>query len=249
MSAALAITRVTTRQVLGLKRVLGFGALTLMPSFVFFVSSGTQSASRRFETFLGIGLGFFFALIVPTVTLIFSAAALGEERREQTLSFLVLRPISRFTIAGSKLLAAFLGAFALTGPGAFVLGALYGTRSGDWSYVVPMVAAAAVATGLYASIFLILGYITERSTIVGLAYLFIWENGIVFAVPALATTSPWRLGYATFLGLAPPAAFDQIGEALGTLSPGAGESIVRGLVFLVASTLIMGWLLRRRDIT
>lgn len=249
MTAALTITRMTTRQVLGLKRLIGFGIMSLFPSLVLFISSGRQVGEGLLQNFLGVGLGLFFALIVPTITLVLSASALGDERRDQTLSFLVLRPIPRAAIALSKLGAAILAAFALTGPGAFALGAVYGIRSDNWSYVVPMVIGTAVATAVYASIFLVLGFLTERSTLLGLAFVFVWENGIVFAVTALATTSPWRLGYSAFLGLAPPEAFDEIGEALGNLTPGAGGAVARALVFVVLSTLVTTLILRRRDLT
>jgi ABC-2 type transport system permease protein len=248
MTAAMMIAQVTTRQVLGLKRLLGFGALSLLPAVVLFVSSGRQVGSGLRNNFLGVGLGLGYALVIPTIALIIAASALGDERRDQTLSFLVVRPISRFVVALAKLTAAFLAAFALTGPGALALAAVYGARSGDWAYVVPMVVATAIATAVYASIFLVLGFLTERSTLIGLAFVFIWENGIVFAVPALATTSPWRVGYSAFLGMAPPEAFNEIGEALGNVTPGAGGALVRALVFMVVSALVTTLILRRRDL-
>ena len=38
MTAVLAIARNTTRQLLGVKRLIGFGLLTLSPAFLFFLS-------------------------------------------------------------------------------------------------------------------------------------------------------------------------------------------------------------------
>jgi len=97
-----------------------------------------------------------------------------------------------------------------------------------------------------------LGYLTERATLIGLAYVFVWENGIVGALEGLAGLSPWRLGLAATVAMAPSdfeLAVDEIHSfALGSLQPGAGGSVAKVLVLGAISIAVTGWILRRRDL-
>lgn len=253
MTAWLTIARMTVRQVLGLRRFIGLGLLALGPAAIFFLGSSRSGTFRATETLAGATTGVFFNLIVPVITLIMASSVLGAERRDQTLSFLVLRPISRFTIAGAKLAAAFVTAFALTGLGALALGAVAVIRIDDAGYFVALLVGAAVATLAYAALFMPLGYLTERATLIGLAYVFVWENGIAGALEGLAGLSPWRLGFAALVALTPPdfdAAIVDIRDfALGSLQPGVGGSVVKVLVLAAVSVAVTGWILHRRDLT
>jgi ABC-2 type transport system permease protein len=248
MTAVLAIARNTTRQLLGVKRLIGFGLLTLSPAFLFFLSSRNVSPSRLLDQFLGIGLGTFFIIVVPVVTLIVSASALGDERRDSTLSFIVLRPIPRWKIALAKLGSAFVASFALTGTGALAMGVMYGLRGDEWGYAVPMVVGAAIATAVYGAVFVPLGYLAERSTLLGLAYVFIWENGVA-AVTGLSSTSPWRIGYSAFYALVPESGVRQI-EDFGVpgVDGGIADALTTGLIFLVLSATVITLFLKRRDL-
>lgn len=247
MTAAVTITQMTFRQLLGIKRLVGFGLLALFPAFIFMISSGNQGGNALLESFIGIGVGLFYFVAVPVVTLILSASALGDERRDQTLSYIVLRPIRRGIIAASKLAAAVLAAYVFTGTGALAMGIAYGLRSSDWNYVVPMLVSAGVATIVYAAVFVPLGYLSERSTLIGLAYVFIWEGAIVSAIGSLANTSPWRIGFTAFLALAPEEA--QFVEAdLGIVDPNLGSTIITVAVFIALSLAVTSWILRNRDL-
>lgn len=247
MTAAVTITQMTFRQLLGIKRLVGFGLLALFPAFIFMISSGNQGGNALLESFIGIGVGLFYFVAVPVVTLILSASALGDERRDQTLSYIVLRPIRRGIIATSKLAAAVLAAYVFTGAGALAMGISYGLRSSDWNYVVPMLVSAGVATIVYAAVFVPLGYLSERSTLIGLAYVFIWEGAIVSAIGSLANTSPWRIGFTGFLALAPEEA--QFVEAdLGIVDPNLGSTLITVAVFIALSLAVTSWILRKRDL-
>ena len=49
MTAAVTITQMTVRQLLGIKRLIGFGLLSLFPAFIFMVSSGNQGGNALLE--------------------------------------------------------------------------------------------------------------------------------------------------------------------------------------------------------
>lgn len=259
MRAFIAIIRVTFRQTLRLRRAIGLLLLSGSAAgmyLLFMIASRSSSEptawqrERAFETFIGMDIGVFMNIAVPVVTLIIATSVMGDERRDNTMSFLVLRPISRFTIGAAKVVAAFVESFVLTGIGAAAFGIVVGIKIETFSYVVPLIVGTAFATAAYAAIFVPLGYLLKRATLVGLTYVFIWENGIAAAVPALASLSPWRIGVSATAGLAPTDFFELVPTdfALGSLSPGAGGALVKVLVLMALSSAFMAYILRRRDL-
>ena len=249
MSAALVIGRMTARLVVTRTRLILMGLLTLAAPGIFYLASGTQRGSALVETLAGTTVSH-LTLAVPIVTLVMAGSALGDERRDMTLSFLAVRPVSRYAIAGAKIGASIAVAFGISGAGALLLGILMGQRSGEWGYVVPLLVGTFVAVALYAALFVPLGYITERATLIGFFYVFIWEFGITSWLPGLTSSSPWRTGYAALAGLA-PSAFredESIEFALGDMLPGAGGSLAKMFVVIALATLFTGWILRKRDL-
>ena len=251
-----AIVRVTIRQTLSPKRALGLMLLSGSSAAMYLLYMiGTRGTSGRsvetaFETSIGMTVGVFMNIVVPVVTLIIASSVLGDERRDNTMSFLVLRPIRRYTIAGAKITAAFLEAFLLTGLGAAAFGILVGIAVDTFAYFVPLLVGTAIATAAYAALFVPLGYLLKRATLIGLTYVFIWENGIAAAVPALASLSPWRIGVSAMAGLAPDDFFDLVPAdfALGSLTPGAGGAVGKALLLIAVSAAFVAAVLRRRDL-
>jgi ABC-2 type transport system permease protein len=239
----------TTAQILGLRRLLGLGALALLPGVIVYLSTGSVTATGRLEVFLGITVGLFFSVVVPVVTLVLSASALGDERRDQTLSFVVLRPISRRGIAAAKIGAAVAASGFVVGLGAIALGVAMGLRHEEWGYTVPLIAGAVIAAATYAALFTPLGYVTERATLAGLAFAFLWEGAVAGTIGALATLSPWRVGYSAFVDLAPPEILTlDFAFALGNVQPGALGALAKAAAMFAIGTAITTWILRTRDL-
>lgn len=257
MTAFLAITRVTIKQTLRPRRALGLGLLSVSTAVMYFLSglgsslgSDNDFARREaFDIFIGMTIGTFMNIVVPVVTLIIATAVLGDERRDNTMSFLALRPINRITIGSAKMTAAFAECFVLTGVGALALGLISAPRIGSTAYVVPLVIGTAVATAAYAAVFVPLGYLLKRATLIGLTYVFIWENGIAAAVPAVASLSPWRIGISAMSALAPADFLRELPTfATGSLSPGAGGAAAKAIVLVIVSAASVALILRRRDL-
>jgi ABC-2 type transport system permease protein len=254
MTAFLAIVRVTIRQTLRPRRALGLALLSGSTALMYLLSTlgsrGVSTNSRlAFDNFVGFTIGTFLNIVVPVVTLIIATAVLGEERRDNTMSFLVLRPVSRFTIATAKVTAAFVESFALTGFGAAALGLVVAIRIDSFEFFLPLVIGTAVATAAYAAVFVPLGYLLKRATLIGLTYVFIWENGIGGAVPAVAGLSPWRIGLSAMSALAPERFLNELPTfATGTITPGAGGATAKAIVLIIASGAAVATILRRRDL-
>lgn len=259
MRAFIAIVGVTIRQTLRLRRAIGLLLLSGSTAGIYLLyiigsrNSLNPLASQReeaFEVSIGMTVGVFMNIVLPVVTLIIATSVMGDERRDSTMSFLVLRPIRRFTIGAAKIVAAFVEAFALTGTGAAVFGLLVALKIETFSYFMPLLVGTAIATAAYAAIFVPLGYLLKRATLIGLTYVFVWENGVAAVLAALASLSPWRIGVSAIAGLAPTDFFELVPAdfALGSLSPGAGGAAAKTLVLMAISAAFLASILRRRDL-
>ena len=182
----------------------------------------------------------------PPVSLMISSWALGDERRDGTLSFLVLRPISRYTIAASKLAAAAAAAVLINSIGAVAMAGGYAIITGSWELLAPLLVGAFITSIAYVAIFLPVGYLTQWSVFIGLGFVLIFENGIASALGGLATLSPWRIGYSALAALLPPEAPI---EDLGNVVPGVGGALAKTVVLVILSIAVLGTLFRTRDIT
>jgi ABC-2 type transport system permease protein len=248
MRAFWIMLRYGLRQVLGWRRVTGLGLLMLVPVVVTWAvtrDAGDAAALRRFHEAPFVTL---VLVALPVVALILGAAALGDERRDQTLSFLLVRPLRREAIVGAKLLSGWLAAALVVGGGAALCGLVMGLSSGRGEVLVPLLVATAISTLGYASVFVLLGYVTGRAVLYGLAYVFIWESGITGAVDSLATVSLWRIGLSAYVDLVPESR-PQLRDVLGNLTPGVWGATAKVAVIAVVAVVLGGILLRHRDAT
>jgi ABC-2 type transport system permease protein len=248
MRSLRAITVATVRQVLGLRRAIIFGLATMAPALVFLLTTQALVDEAALDRFLGMVVGLYFPLLVPIVALIISASALGDERRDGTLSFLVLRPIPRSVISGSKFLGAVLVAAGLNTIGGAALGIVYAVETGSWDVVLPLVVGGIVASIVYASLFVPLGFFTDRAVLVGLAFVFIFENAVVSALSGLSSISPWRLGMSAFSGLAPEEVASQLTDIEIANLSALGSTMFRTVVVAALSIAATTLVLRRRDL-
>jgi uncharacterized membrane protein len=186
-------------------------------------------------------------LAVPVVAIVLGAGALGSDRRDETLSFIALRPISRVALASIKTVAAIVAATAIGFVGALALGVAHVTQHGNASLIVGMAFAVFITTALYTSVLVPLGFLTDRAVLIAMVYLFIFEGGVISALPALATISPWRIGLSAFGAVVsdPPPILDDL---MGSLTPSAVAPMVAILVIFAVSVAVTTLMLRTRDL-
>ena len=139
--------------------------------------------------------------------------------------------------------------FGIESIGAIGFGIVSSLRLQTWAYFIPLLVGTAIATAAYAAVFVPVGYLLKRATLIGLTYLFIWENGIAGAVPAVAGISPWRIGVSGMAGLAPERFVIELPDfAMGSLTPGAGGAAAKAVVLMILSSVAVSWILLRRDL-
>lgn len=248
MTPLLAIVRVTARQLTGRTRVLLFGALSLIPAGLLTAVSQSAHASAL-DLEVGVLLVVpLFALVIPITTVILATSALGEERRDKTMSFLILRPISRLQIALAKSLAAAAVSTGFALVGAFALSLVWTALGGSLDVFLPMALGATLACVMYSTVFVLLGNVLARATLVGLLYVLFFETVIVDELSRLAGASLWRIGLGATLDTM-PASFPALAllPALGDWVPSLGSALIVTGVVAVVTVGICTVLLKRTD--
>lgn len=180
-----ALFRLSFRQLASPRRLGLLGILALLPIGLSLLVSATIEGESTNKEFIDTLLdGLLISGVMPLISLVLATAAFGNEVEDRTLSYLVLKPISRFQIVAAKLLATIVVAgplVVLSG----VIATLVGTEAVGAEIVhldsVPRATAAvaiALAAGVvsYTAVFAWAGLVSGRSLAYGLVYMLIWEG-------------------------------------------------------------------------
>jgi ABC-2 type transport system permease protein len=248
MRAIAAIVRVTLRQLLGGRRLVVLGLLGAFPAVIAWLSTANSTGPDAIEIYHESGLILLFLIVMPISSIVLASAALGDERRDGTLSFLLVRPIGRSRIAGAKLVAAWLAAAGVSVASGILTSAAVALRASDWSILLPTVVGLAISAWCYSAVFVVFGYMTSRSVLLGLVYLFVWESGIAFAASSLANVSLFRIGLTAYAAMKPDARA-VLEEPLAALAPGTGGALAKAVLLAVVALAATAALMRRRDTT
>jgi ABC-2 type transport system permease protein len=194
-----AIAGLTLRQLAGSRRLLAVLALALLPPLAALVYRlvDTEEGPARFADDVTTSL--VAGASLPLATLLLATSALGDERGDRTLGYLVLKPVARWRIVVPKLAAALLvGAVPTTlGAAACIL------------IIDPGDVAGALATGggvlagsvAYSALFLWLGLATRHAIVVGLVYVVAWEDILATYLDGIRYLSIRRFTLAVVRGL------------------------------------------------
>jgi len=239
-----AICVVTLRGLMSRRRVTGLLLLTVLPAII--VALVGKGAGDPEQLTRGLTVGVLLAVAIPVVALVNSSAALGDQRREHLLPFLTLKPIPRSVIAGAAFAGSVVATLGIGGVGVAALWLAGGWVTGSWSIGLPAAVALVVSALSYGAVFIPVGYLFRRGTLIGLIYLFFWEAILASAVTTLAASSLWRIGLSAYLGLVAEPAQEFV-DLLGTVQAGVGGAFVKAGVLVVISLVLTTWLLRSRD--
>ncbi|MHB1422529.1 MAG: ABC transporter permease [Gemmataceae bacterium] len=120
--------------------------------------------------------------LAPLTALLYAAGTIQDEVEEQTLTYLLLRPLPRWALYGTRLAAVWLTTSALTGFfSVLTLIAIHWDRPEMWSEWLPRRAALVAALMALAQVgycagFGVLGLPLRRSLIIGLGYIIAIEG-------------------------------------------------------------------------
>jgi ABC-2 type transport system permease protein len=118
----------------------------------------------------GLGL----VVVVPLVALLATSGLLAAEIDDGAISYLLAKPVSRYTIVSSKLLVALLCVVAFGAVPMLVAG--FVLLPSQPSVAVGFAVAALLGGSAYCSVFAWLSVLTRHAVVFGLVYLLIWEG-------------------------------------------------------------------------
>jgi ABC-2 type transport system permease protein len=181
VSALWALYVLTLRQYSHGKRWMVVTALFLVPSLLAILIRATTSHFQavRLE-FLLIFL-FIPQAILPLVALLYASSMVQDELEEQTITYLLIRPLPKFAIYLVKLLATITATVALTVVFTLVTYAVIYLGADSSVPDVPMratkaAAIHALAVIAYCGLFGLLSLLIKRSLTLGIVYIVIWEG-------------------------------------------------------------------------
>lgn len=138
------------------------------------------------HTLQGLGL----VVIMPLVALLATSGLLAPEIDDGSVSYLLAKPISRYTIVVSKLVVAAVCVVVFGALPMLVAGLVMLTSSPSLAVGF---AVGSVAGGLaYCALFALMSVMTRHAVVIGLIYLLIWEGllgGLLDGVRWLSITS------------------------------------------------------------
>ena len=180
--AAVLTYRALVRQVItpGKLFALGaLGALMILVGWLVGLSSADESLSgaQLLRDGAAYADGFGLIILVPIVSLVFGSSVLGEAREDGTLVYLWLRPMNRGPVAAGAAAAAATAALPLTVVPTALGGWLAADRvAGSADLLWGAVAAAALGTAAYSSLFVLVGLLLKKPILWGLGYVLLWEG-------------------------------------------------------------------------
>ena len=131
-------------------------------------SARTQTRPEHVSTGLGL------VVIVPLVALLATSGLLAPEIDDGSISYLLAKPISRYTIVASKLVVAVACVLVFGALPMLVAGLVL--RTDDPSFAVGFAVGSLVGGAAYCAIFALLSVMTRHAVVIGLIYLLIWEG-------------------------------------------------------------------------
>ncbi len=131
--------------------------------------------------FYGLGL------MAPIISLVLGSSSLGDLQSDETLVYLWHRRTPRWILAAAAWLAPTTIAIPATTFGLVGCAILAGGFSG--SLFFGTLFAVAIAAIVYSAVFTLLGLLFKRALIIGLIYLFIWEQFVARAGGGAARVS------------------------------------------------------------
>lgn len=231
------LLRLTARLQLTRARMLGlasFGALGVVIATA--IRLETDGGPQAYKDGRDLVDAFGIGLYVPLCSLVLASAALGDLVEDSTLVYLWLRPIRRMRIALSAMVSTLGVSLPLTVIPVGVMAAI----TGDGRLVGAAVAATALGTVGYGSLFVAVGLRVRRSLVWGLAYVLIWEGAVARVARGAARMSVQIYARSLLNDLA-----DLDPPRLGVATPTA---IISVLAILLVSAVFTTVLLKRLEV-
>jgi ABC-2 type transport system permease protein len=171
----------TVRQHLHGKRWMVIAALFLLPAGLAILVRATSPDVPPQGLEFMLAMMFLPQLLLPLVALLYASGIIEDEQEEQTITYLLVRPLPKWAIYIVKLLATVTTTVALTATfTTLTFAAVYlGAEAPPEGWIIRLVKTAGIhclAVTAYCSLFGLLSLVTKRTLIVGVVYIAVIEG-------------------------------------------------------------------------
>lgn len=187
-----AVFRLSLAVLVKSRRTLMIGVLCFLPVIgsifgtAFMLSGIAQQEVTGFSLTSFIIVNGYVHVLLLVVTLFYGTALVSDELEDKTLTYLLVRPVSKSTIYLGKYLAYLVAAALLLLPSAAMcfLIAMAADAPGESGRHVPILlqdlGVLSIGILAYGALYALIGAVTKRPVFVGLAFTFIWETLVTF---------------------------------------------------------------------
>lgn len=186
MTPFVTLYRLFLRNQLTTGRLVLIGAFTGL-SLILGLAVGSSDPFDPVETATNIVWFFGVGLMVPIISLVLSSSAFGDLQADETLVYLWHRKTPRWQLAAAAWLAPATIAVPATAIGLSLCAVFIAGFNADVFFGTLL--AVVIAAIAYSAAFTLLGLLFRRALIIGLMYLFIWEQFMARAGGGAATLS------------------------------------------------------------
>ena len=178
-SVELTLARLAFRQFLSGRRVLLMGVLAALPVLLAaLMSAHSPDPKEMLDDFADLYRMLTVGVLLPIVGLILGTSVFGAEVDDGTITYVLGKPVPRWRIVLTRIVAAGTATAAVLVPSTLLAG-LVGLRGVDAPGIVAACTAAVAVGGfLYAALFVALSLSTRRALVAGLAYVVLWEGSL-----------------------------------------------------------------------
>jgi ABC-2 type transport system permease protein len=236
------IVGITLRQLLGRRRTILLVLLSVVPILlaVAFRAAGEVDVLRFTRVVFDV---LYMAILLPLVAVLFGTGAFGAEIEDGTIVYLLAKPIPRAAVVVAKVVSAAGVAIVLTVASVGISGVieLLPAGSDGQAAMCAYIAAMALGSVCYVTLFLALSLFTRRALVIGIGYMLIWEGGLSSLLPGIANLSirQYSLGVAD--------AFFQLHRDPARLAP--ATALTLAVILVVVALVVASWRLMRFELS
>jgi ABC-2 type transport system permease protein len=206
------VYRLTLRALLLQRRTVLLGLLAAAPvvmAFVYAVAARPGAHHLNFYSHLVQQL--FVPTIAAVVALVVGVSAIGDERDDGTILYLVATPQSRIGLIATKVAAAWSATLVLLVPSLVVSAALILKGETHVASIAWPLAGVALATLAYCGLAGWLSLRTRRPIVIGVLYILLWEGSVATFAASASKLSIAAYGRALVAEKLPEAAAPVVG--------------------------------------
>jgi ABC-2 type transport system permease protein len=236
------VASLTVRYLLGTRRVIAMALLSSIPFVLALSLAGARVAAFNIILFQVIMIPLFFSVVLIFVTLVNATALIREEIEDNTIPYLLTRPISRPAVALYKYIGYLAAVLLLLVPPILLA---YGVtevyqRTGlgaDRDVLGGFLVATVLGSAAYGALFLFISVLVRKPLAVGLLIGFVWESivgSLPGDVPKLSVIHYLKSILKGMIGVTPLATYNT------DISPGVAVLLLIGFsVAMIVLTMLL----------